>query len=372
MSNFKFELQWRDEGTAARAGVVTTAHSSFETPAFIPVGSLGSIKGIPPWEVERTGSRILLANTYHLYLRPGTQVVAKLGGLHRMMGWNWSILTDSGGYQVFSLKGLTKVTEEGVVFQSHIDGSRHEISPEKAIGIQETLGSDIMMVLDECPEMNESRDRARKSMDLTTRWALRCLSARRKPSALFCIAQGGMYADLRREHAAILAAHPFDGMAIGGLSVGESKEVMWEMLSASLANMPEDKPRYLMGVGRPFEIVRAVGMGVDMFDCVLPTRSGRTGLLFTWNGEITLKQARYKFDEAPPDSICPCPVCARFSRAYLRHLFVAGDMLGPVLNTLHNLYFYQDLMREIRKAIKAGAYSEFARERGKRLDGSPD
>jgi len=348
--------------------MVTTAHSSFETPVFMPVGTVGSVKGIPPWEVEKTGSRVILANTYHLYLRPGTEVVGKLNGLHAMMGWKGSILTDSGGYQVFSLKGLRKVTEQGVIFQSHVDGSRHELTPEKAIEVQEILGSDIMMVLDECPEMDCSEEYAVKSAALTTRWALRCLAARRGGNALFCIAQGGMHENLRREHAEELAAHPFDGMAVGGLSVGESKTVMETMLGASLERLPDEKPRYFMGVGRPADILRAVAMGVDMFDCVLPTRSGRTGLLFTSEGEMSIKQAQYRYDDRPVDPHCACPVCTKFTRAYLRHLFTTGEMLGAVLNTLHNLYFYQDLMRDIRTAIASGQYAQLVRERCESLE----
>jgi len=362
MRDFRFELCSTDCSTNARTGAVTTAHGTFATPVFMPVGTIGSIKGIPPWEIEKTGSDVLLANTYHLYLRPGTEVVEKLGGLHRMMAWDGSLLTDSGGYQVFSLSALMKVGEEGVVFRSHIDGSKHELTPEKAVEIQETLGSDIMMALDECPAMDTPRDYAAKSMVMTTRWALRCAEARTSRNALFCIAQGGMYPDLRREHAEQLASLPFDGMAVGGLSVGESKETMDEMLEASISELPVEKPRYFMGVGRPADILRSVARGVDMFDCVLPTRCGRTGLLFTSGGELAIKNARYRFDEEPVDPECSCPVCSRFTRAYLRHLFVSGEMLGPVLNTLHNLHFYQNLMRRIQDAIGSGEFSGFMKQ----------
>jgi queuine tRNA-ribosyltransferase len=356
VTEFRFELKHTDGGGRARRGAVTTAHSTFESPVFMPVGTVGSVKGIAPWDVAATGSRILLGNTYHLYLRPGMEVVAACGGLHKMMGWSGSILTDSGGYQVFSLSSLMKLREEGAVFRSHIDGSKHELTPEKAIAIQETLGSDIMMVLDECPPKEADEAYARQSMAMTTRWARRCLAARRSNNALFCISQGAMHAHLREEHAQELATLPFDGMAIGGLSVGESKALMDEMLAASIAALPENKPRYFMGVGRPADILRAVAQGVDMFDCVLPTRSGRTGLLFTRQGELTIKNARFKMDQRPIDEACSCPACRHFSRAYLRHLLVAGEMFGAILNTLHNLQFYQDLMQGIREAIEADRF----------------
>jgi queuine tRNA-ribosyltransferase len=373
--DFQFDLVHTDVGGYARRGRVRTAHSTFETPVFMPVGTVGSVKGIPPWDIAAMGSGILLGNTYHLYLRPGMEVVQKLGGLHKMMAWNGSILTDSGGYQVFSLKSLVKLREEGAVFRSHLDGSKHELSPEKAIEIQEVLGSDIMMVLDECPPKEADEEYARKSMAMTTRWAQRCLTARTSANALFGITQGAMHAKLRREHAQELAELPFDGLAIGGLSVGESKALMDEMLAASIEPLPSHKPRYFMGVGRPADILRSVGRGVDMFDCVLPTRSGRTGLLFTRQGEITIKNSRFRFDEDPVDPDCSCPTCTNFSRAYLRHLYIAGEMLGPILNTLHNLQFYQDLMGMIRTAIVADRYESFMRETliavDRRFDGEP-
>lgn len=368
MGAYRFELIMKDTETKARRGVATTAHGQYDTPVFMPVGTLGAVKGIAPWEVEQTGAQVVLGNTYHLFLRPGMEVVKQLGGLHRMMCWNRSILTDSGGYQVFSLARLRKIEEEGVAFRSHVDGSLQEISPEKAVWIQETLNSDIMMVLDECPPPEAVRDYAAHSMDRTTRWAKRCLEARKSENALFGITQGGMFADLRTQHAQELATYPFDGLAIGGLSVGESKELMDEMLEASLLGLPEERPRYFMGVGRPGDILRAVAKGVDMFDCVLPTRSGRTGLLFTSQGEISIKQTRFRMDLEPVDPACRCPVCARFTRGYLRHLFVAGEMLGPVLNTIHNLHFYQQLMRDIRMAIEEGRYSTFFKEALARID----
>jgi queuine tRNA-ribosyltransferase len=363
VTDFRFSLEREDGATSARLGQVTTAHGGFETPVFMPVGTVGSVKGIPPWEVARSGSGILLANTYHLYLRPGMEVVRALGGLHKMMAWKGAILTDSGGYQVFSLSSLMKLEERGAIFRSHIDGSKHELSPEKAIDIQETLGSDIMMVLDECPTPDADEEYCRDSMGLTTRWAKRCLEHRRSSNALFGIVQGGMHERLRREHAEELSSLPFDGMAIGGLSVGESKELMMEMLAASISKLPTNRPRYFMGVGRPEDILKAVALGVDMFDCVLPTRSGRTGLLFTWNGEISVKQAAHRLKDESPDRDCGCPTCRHFSLGYLRHLFVAGEMLAAVLNTTHNLYFYQDLMRKVRGAIAVGRYKDFLEEK---------
>jgi queuine tRNA-ribosyltransferase len=366
---FAFEKEGSQPGSGARVGEVTTGHGTFQTPAFMPVGTVGSVKGIFPWSIEETGSRILLANTYHLYLRPGCEVVKASGGLHRMMGWPHSILTDSGGYQVFSLSSLKKINEEGVTFQSHVDGSRHFLTPEKAVEIQEVLGSDIMMVLDECPRPDADAQYAEASMQMTTRWARRCLDARRSHNALFGIVQGGMHAALRVRHARELSALPFDGLAIGGLSVGESKELMQEMLAASVGELPLDKPRYFMGVGRPSDILFAVSLGVDMFDCVLPTRSGRTGLLFTSRGEITIKNARYRLDQSPPDPECSCPTCRHFTRAYLRHLFVAGEMLGPILNTLHNLHFYQRLMSDIRESIRRGDYATWWKRKAEEVDG---
>ena len=371
MGHFRFDRVPDAGGVAARCGTVTTAHGSFPTPVFMPVGTVGSVKGIYPWDVEQTGSRILLANTYHLYLRPGMEVVKKLGGLHKMMSWPHAILTDSGGYQVFSLATLMRVEEEGARFRSHIDGSEHNLTPELALAIQETLGSDIMMVLDECPPKEADFAYAEKSMALTTRWAERCLAARTGENALFGIAQGGMHPELRIRHAAELAELPFDGLAIGGLSVGESKAQLKEMLEASISNLPADKPRYFMGVGRPADILDAVAVGVDMFDCVLPTRSGRTGLLFTRNGEISIKQARYRYDDTPPDGGCPCPTCRQFSRGYLRHLYKSGEMLGPILNTLHNLYFFQELMADIRASISAGTFAAYRREHRDRLASKP-
>ena len=349
-----FEVLTTDTETAARRGRITTLHGTVETPVFMPVGTAGTVKGIAPWMIPDTGAQVILGNTYHLYLRPGLEVVEKLGGLHRMMGWGGTILTDSGGYQVFSLKRYRKIEERGVWFRSHIDGSKHELTPEKAILIQETLGSDIIMVLDECPPADATPEYVEDSMQRTTRWAERCLEARTSNAALFGILQGGTVPELRRAHAEELTLLPFDGFAIGGLSVGESIEDMVATTRLAAPLLPADKPRYLMGVGRPTDILQAVACGVDMFDCVLPTRSGRMGTLYTSQGEIIIKNTRYRMDDRPPDPACNCPVCTRFSRAYLRHLFISGEMLGRVLNTLHNLHFFGDMMKQVRAAVETG------------------
>ncbi|MBM4371635.1 MAG: tRNA guanosine(34) transglycosylase Tgt [Deltaproteobacteria bacterium] len=367
-SRLGFEVLTADLGTAARRGRLLTRRGEVETPVFMPVGTAGTVKGILPWMLRDTGARIILGNTYHLYLRPGLEVVEKLGGLHRMMAWDGPILTDSGGYQVFSQAGLRKIAENGVRFRSHIDGSQHELTPEKAIAIQETLGSDIMMVLDECPPAGADPRYVAASVERTTRWAERCLAARTSSAALFGILQGGTVPELRAAHAEVLTRMSFDGFAIGGLSVGEGAEEMVAITRLSAALLPPDRPRYLMGVGRPSDILQAVACGVDMFDCVLPTRGGRMGTLFTSRGELIIKHARYRLDERPPDSGCPCPVCARFSRAYLRHLFLAGEMLGAVLNTLHNLCFFGRLMEEIRASIPAGTFPSLLEERLPLLD----
>ena len=363
-----FEILALDPSTAARRGRFSTLHGAVDTPVFMPVGTAGTVKGIVPWMIPDTGAEILLGNTYHLYLRPGLEVVAKLGGLHRMMGWGGSILTDSGGYQVFSMAKLRKITEDGAVFRSHIDGSSHELTPEKAVRIQETLGSDIMMVLDECPAADATPEYIERSMHMTTRWAERCLEARTSQAALFGILQGGTVPELRTAHAKVLTQLPFDGFAIGGLSVGESVADMVATTRLAAPLLPEDKPRYLMGVGRPTDILQAVACGVDMFDCVLPTRSGRMGLLYTSQGEMVIKNARYRLDDRPPDPACGCPVCTRFTRAYLRHLFIAGEMLGAILNTLHNLYFFGGMMREVRGAVEAGTLQGLMDDWSPRVD----
>ncbi|MEL6178098.1 MAG: tRNA guanosine(34) transglycosylase Tgt [Myxococcota bacterium] len=348
---------------AARCGRMTLAHGEVETPIFMPVGTAGTVKGQTPEALKGADVEILLGNTYHLFLRPGLDVLKLHGGLHDMMHWDRPILTDSGGYQVFSLKELRTIHEEGVEFRNHIDGSKHLFTPESVIGIQEVIGSDIMMAFDECPPLDaETVDRRylEQSMARTTRWAKRCLSARtRADCALFAITQGGTELDLRQHHLEELLPLPFDGFAIGGLSVGEAKPRMYETVEAVAPQLPEDRPRYLMGVGTPEDIVACVARGVDMFDCVLPTRNGRNGQLFTRHGRMTIKHARYRMDKGPVDPHCDCPTCTHYSRAYLRHLFISREMLAAHLVTLHNIHYYLDLIAELRAAIRAGTLDVF-------------
>jgi len=326
----------------------------------MPVGTLGTVKAMIPEELRDLGAQILLANTYHLYLRPGHKLIRELGGLHRFMNWDGPILTDSGGYQVFSLSDLRRISEEGVVFQSHLDGSRHLLTPEAVVGIQEDLGSDVMMCLDECPPHPSPRDYLEKSLELSNRWAVRSAAARSRPElALFAILQGGMEAELRQRAAEFLREHPFDGYAVGGLSVGEGQPVMLETLEATVPHMPTEKPRYLMGVGTPSDMVEAVGRGIDLFDCVLPTRNARNGMLFTSRGRVAIKLARFERDSRPLDEACGCYTCRNYSRAYLRHLYKSREILASRLNTLHNLYYYQELMRRVRSAVESGTYARF-------------
>ena len=347
----------------ARLGEIKTAHGSFQTPIFMPVGTQATVKAMPPDALEALGARIILSNTYHLYLRPGMEIIKKAGGLHRFMNWPHPILTDSGGYQVFSLNALREITPEGVWFASHLDGSRHFLSPAKVIEIQETLGSDIMMPLDECVGYPATRGYTQSSMAQTTTWALACLRARTRPDrALFGIAQGGMFADLRRQHAEELAQHPFDGFSIGGLSVGEPKGLMWEMVEATVPYLPQDRPRYMMGVGKPEDILEGIERGVDMFDCVMPTRNARNGMLFTSRGPLIIKNARYAEDTGPLDPDCSCYTCRNFSRAYLRHLFMSHEILSAYLNTLHNLHFYLTLTRHARRAIDEGNFVRYKKQ----------
>jgi queuine tRNA-ribosyltransferase len=358
-----FDLVASDTDTSARLGRLSLLNGVVETPAFMPVGTLGTVKSMTPEEVEDTGAQIILGNTYHLFLRPGHELIKKFGGLGRFMNWKGPILTDSGGYQVFSLKGMRKIDEDGVTFQSHLDGSKKRLTPELVVDIQEALGSDVMMVLDECPAHPSTRDYLEKSLALTNRWALRQLEHRTRPElALFAILQGGMEADLRKRAAEELCAHPFDGFAIGGLSVGEGQETMLSTLEATTPHMPSDKPRYLMGVGTPSDIVEAVARGVDMFDCVLPTRNARNGNFFTSQGSIAIKSASFATDERPPDEACNCYTCRNYSRAYIRHLYKANEILASRLITTHNLSHYQNLMRSIREAISEGRYGEFVRD----------
>ncbi|HEX9770668.1 MAG TPA: tRNA guanosine(34) transglycosylase Tgt [Kiloniellales bacterium] len=346
----------------ARRGRLTTAHGEVDTPAFMPVGTAATVKGLRPEQVAATGTQILLANAYHLMLRPGAERVAALGGLHRFMNWPGPILTDSGGYQVMSLADLRRITEAGVTFKSHIDGARHELTPERAVEIQDLLDADVAMVLDECTPFPVERDQAAESMARTMRWAERCKSAfRARPGyGLFGIVQGSIVPELRLASVEALVGIGFDGYAIGGLAVGEGRETMLEMTALSAEALPADKPRYLMGVGKPADLVAAVRRGIDMFDCVLPTRSGRTAQAFTRRGALNLRNARHVADPRPIDPDCACPTCAGFSRAYLNHLFRCEEMLGPVLLSTHNLHYYQALMAELRSAIADGRLDDMA------------
>ncbi|GFO56333.1 queuine tRNA-ribosyltransferase [Geomonas sp. Red276] len=363
MPALTFELIKKDPGSAARLGSLTTTHGKIETPIFMPVGTQATVKAMTPEELTEVGSQIILANTYHLYLRPGHELIGRLGGLHRFMHWNGPILTDSGGFQVFSLGELRKITEEGVKFRSHIDGSTHFISPEVSIAIQEALGSDIAMVFDECPPYPAERSYVQKSLELTTRWARRCKEAhRREDQALFGIVQGGMHPELRRESAQQLQEIGFDGYALGGLSVGEEKGLMHEMMQACSDILPENGPRYIMGIGAPEDLIEGIHAGFDMFDCVMPTRNARNGALFTGTGRINIKSAVFAEDTGPIDPECDCYVCRNYSRAYLRHLYRSQEILASRLNTWHNLHFYLKLMEKARGAIAEGRFAEFRRE----------
>jgi queuine tRNA-ribosyltransferase len=402
-----FELLKACPKTSARRGRLHTAHGTVETPVFMPVGTVGTVKGVPQDVLEELGIEILLANTYHLFLRPGAEAIRDLGGLHRFMSWPGAILTDSGGFQVFSLSELRKVTQEGVQFRSHLDGSLHMLGPESATAAQIALGADIIMAFDECTEFPAERQRVRDSMELTLRWAKRCRDyfeqhgcevpwkashqrhggaeqfkienskfksqadrrlttddhANEQPrtpndaQALFGIVQGGLEPDLRRESAERTVEIGFPGYAIGGLSVGEPRERTREMVEVTAPLLPSDKPRYLMGVGTPEEIVTYAAMGIDMMDCVMPTRAGRHGLLFTSEGRVNIKNARYSNDQGPADPNCSCPVCRRYSRAYLRHLFASRETLGTTLNSIHNLAYFIDIMRRVRQAIEIGEFT---------------
>jgi queuine tRNA-ribosyltransferase len=360
----KFELLATDG--AARAGRLTTAGGVIETPIFMPVGTHAAVKALGPDDLRAAGAQIVLANTYHLFLRPGHELVRELGGLHRFMGWDRAILTDSGGFQVFSLSKLRKITEAGVEFRSPVDGSTHFLSPEIAVEVQQALGADIIHPLDECLAYPVSRADAERSLELTLRWAERSRAAHAGPGragqALFGIVQGGVDADLRRQAARATVAIGFDGYAIGGMAVGEPKPAMYDLTELVAALLPADQPRYLMGVGKPEDLVHSVARGVDMFDCVLPTRNARNGQVFTPDGPLTLKQARFARDPAPLDADCDCYACRGFSRAYLRHLFMAGELLSYRLLTLHNVTFFLRLAREMRAAIVAGGFRAF-RER---------
>ncbi|MBN2141672.1 MAG: tRNA guanosine(34) transglycosylase Tgt [Desulfovibrionaceae bacterium] len=343
----------------ARRGALRTAHGTIQTPAFMAVGTQGGVKALDPDDLNAVGAQIILGNTYHLYLRPGDEIVRDLGGLHAFCGWQGPILTDSGGYQVFSLEAIRRISEQGVEFSSHLDGSKHLFSPEKVVSIQQNLGADIMMVLDECVGYGADREYTEKSLELTARWAKRCLKAhlaRPDGRLLFGIVQGGFHPDLRRRSAGQITDLPFDGYAIGGLSVGESRTEMREMLAHTAPLLPADSPRYLMGVGAPPDILDAVEKGMDLFDCVLPTRNARNGTLYTSEGRINIKRAEYKDDPRPLDPACGCHACRNFSRAYLRHLYLSRELLAYRLNTIHNLAFYLDMMRLARLAIEKGRF----------------
>jgi queuine tRNA-ribosyltransferase len=358
---FSFQLL-KEGGEQGRLGRITTPHGQFSTPAFMPVGSQGSVKALAPVDLQEAGTEILLCNAYHLYLRPGTEVVREVGGLHRFMGWQGPIVTDSGGFQIVSMSALREVESEGVRFRSHIDGSLHFLTPAKVVQIQEELGSDIMMVLDSCPSYPASPDEAKAAVALTTDWARQSKGAKGETGqALFGIVQGGVYPEIRRQSAHELLEIGFDGYAIGGLSLGETKEATFEIAEQVIDLLPKDSPRYLMGMGTPEDILRGVRIGVDMFDCVLPTRGARTGLLFTSLGPLNIKQARYRADTAPPDPACGCYTCCNFSRAYLRHLFLSRELLAYRLNAVHNLSYYHSLVRGIRQALSEDTMDQFVR-----------
>jgi queuine tRNA-ribosyltransferase len=348
----------------ARCATLTTAHGVVPTPIFMPVGTQGTVKSLSPSDLHEMGARIILGNTYHLYLRPGDELIARRGGLHRFSGWDGPILTDSGGFQVFSLSGLRRLTPDGVEFSSHLDGSKHLFTPEKVVSIQRNLGSDIMMVLDECVPYGADFAYTERSLKLTTDWAKRSRQTHPvldRGQMLFGIVQGGFFPELRTESARQICAIPFDGYAIGGLSVGEPKDKMLAMLEHTAPLLPWERPRYLMGVGTPLDILDGIASGVDMFDCVLPTRNARNGTLYTSQGRVNIKRAEYREDDSPLDPECGCYTCRTFSRAYLRHLYIARELLSYRLNTLHNLTFYLDLVRGARRAIQRSAFQEFKR-----------
>ena len=362
MTQSVYTLEHSDN--AARAGQVRTAHGVIPTPIFMPVGTVGSVKAIAPDDLAAIGAPIILGNTYHLYLRPGDELVARHGGLHGFASWPGAILTDSGGFQVFSLSSLRKIREEGVEFRSHLDGSKHLFTPESVVGIQRNLNSDIMMVLDECVPYGADYAYTEKSLALTTRWALRARAAYPQGSGqnlLFAITQGGFFKDLRKRSIEELCCHDFDGFAIGGLSVGESKHMLYDFMYEVAPQLPKDKPRYLMGVGTPLDIAHGINAGIDMFDCVLPTRNARNGTLYTSLGKVNIKRKEYAEDDSPLDPACNCYTCRTFSRAYLRHLYVSKELLAFRLNSLHNLTYFLDTVRGARAAIREGRWAEYKR-----------
>jgi queuine tRNA-ribosyltransferase len=361
-SPVRFELLHVDPTTGARRGRLHTPHGVIETPIFMPVGTAGSVKAVAPDDLRALEAQIILGNTYHLMLRPGEQLIGELGGLHRFISWERPMLTDSGGFQVYSLSERRKITEDGATFQSHLDGAKYVLTPERSIEIQETLGADVIMAFDECPPALSERPYLEASLARTTRWLQRCVTAwSRQRSSLFGIVQGGLFEDLRKRHAEEICATDLPGYALGGYAVGEAPEQMHAGVAFTAPLLPKGKPRYLMGVGTPLDLVTCIGSGVDMFDCVMPTRNARNGFLFTSQGKLVIKHARYAKDERPIDPSCTCYTCRTFSRAYLRHLFVAGELVAMRLNTLHNLHFYLSLMREARAAIEQDRYADFMR-----------
>ncbi|MBI2335883.1 MAG: tRNA guanosine(34) transglycosylase Tgt [Deltaproteobacteria bacterium] len=360
----RFELHHQDEKTRARAGVYHTAHGSFETPAFMPVGTVAAVKALTPHQVKDLGAQIILSNTYHLYMRPGHKLIERLGGLHHYMGWEGPILTDSGGFQVFSLARLAKVSHDGVSFQSHLDGSKHLLTPELVIEIQESLGSDIMMPLDECLPYPMTEEQVQASVEITLAWEKRCLKAKKSQNnSLFAIIQGGMYKNWRQQCAQELllmeGGDAFDGYAIGGVSVGEPMELAYEITDRMTEVLPKPKPRYLMGVGMPVDIITAIGLGIDMFDCVIPTRNARNGMLFTEHGPINIRNSQYHEDPKPISESCTCYTCQHFSKAYLRHISLSKEILSPVLNSIHNLHYYLSLLSDARQAIRENRFALF-------------
>ena len=360
---FEFQLKKSEGVLGPRLGEIRTARGVVATPVFMPVGTYGTVKTLTPEELQALGAGIILANVYHLYLRPGVEVIAGLGGLHRFMNWNRPILTDSGGYQIFSLAPFRTITEKGVTFRSHLDGSSHFLDPETVVALQEALGVDILICLDECPGFPAPEKEVRRAADITLKWAKRSLAARNRPdAALFAVVQGGMSPAWRQEQAQALGELNFDGYALGGLSVGEDKETTWAMVEVTTPVLPVDKPRYLMGLGTPEDLVEGVARGVDMFDCVLPTRNARNGMAFTTQGRVVIKNAGFARDPAPLDEACGCYTCRHYSRAYLRHLYVSREILAYRLLTLHNLYYYLELMAGMRQALAQGQFAAFRRE----------
>ncbi|MCK9227777.1 MAG: tRNA guanosine(34) transglycosylase Tgt [Syntrophorhabdaceae bacterium] len=354
----------------ARLGRLSTGHGQIDTPVFMPVGTQGVVKAMTHLQLKDLGVKMILANAYHLYLRPGDELIKRMGGLHRFCGWDGAMLTDSGGYQIFSLGVLREIKEDGVLFQSHIDGSRHFLTPEKMVHVQENIGADVAMCLDECVSYPSTSEYTRDSVELTTRWAKRCLQAKTdSPQKLFGIIQGGFYPELRIRSAHDILALDFDGFAIGGLSVGEPKSLMWDMVDTVIDLMPADKPRYMMGIGLPEDLLEGVKRGIDMFDCIIPTRFARNGSLFTWDGRINIKNARFTEDKGPIDEECSCYTCRTYSRAYLRHLVVSHELTSFYLNTVHNVHFYMELMRRVRDALENGTFGAFYHDFKLRYEG---